>query len=328
MKNYFLITGANGFLGREIIYQFLTSGKFIKGTDIADIVEIPEIIYQKADITKKSELIPILESVSTIIHAAGIAHIFSPDLNSAKRFKKINETGTVNVALQAAAAGVGHFILISSVSVYGPYTHGSYDENTHCDPIGPYALSKYNAEQRAIEIARSAGMALTILRLSTLYGEGDPGNIKRLISSIDHGKFFWIGIGKNRKSLLYKGDAARACRTVALSPASGIRIFNVSGPPCNMKQIVDTLCEALGKRPLPGKVPGSVALPLSKIVSSMPINRFKNIHGIVKKWLAEDVYDTSKFENIFDFKPEVGIEEGLRREVEWYRQTQSADYAD
>ena len=46
-------------------------------------------------------------------------------------------------------------------------------ENTPCNPVEPYALSKYNAELRAIEIARESEMALTILRLATLYGEGD-----------------------------------------------------------------------------------------------------------------------------------------------------------
>ena len=86
------------------------------------------------------------------------------------------------------------------------------DENTPCNPVGPYALSKYNAELRAIEIARVSGMALAILRLATLYGEGNPGNVGRLMRALDRGRFLWIGDGSNRKSLLYRGDAARAIR--------------------------------------------------------------------------------------------------------------------
>jgi len=87
------------------------------------------------------------------------------------------------------------------------------------NPVGPYALSKYNAKLRAIEIARDSGMALTILRLATLYGEGDPGNVGRLLRTLDRGRFLWIGDGSNRKSLLHKGDAARACMAVAERPA-------------------------------------------------------------------------------------------------------------
>ena len=68
-------------------------------------------------------------------------------------------------------------------------------------------------------------MALTILRLATLYGEGDPGNVGRLMRTLDRERFLWIGNRRNRKSLLYKGDAARACMAVAERPASGINIY-------------------------------------------------------------------------------------------------------
>jgi len=326
-KKTVLVTGSNGFLGQTILKGLNESGSATKGTDISEHSK-SKCEYKRADITNGNTFSKAAEGADTVIHTAGLAHVFSSYRDDYEKFWKINADGAENVANAAAKNGVQHFVLISTVAAYGPYTAGTYDENKSPMPVGPYAESKYEGELRAVEVAKRSGMALTILRLATLYGEGDPGNIKRLINSIDRRRFVWIGDGQNRKSLLYKGDAARACRAVALNPASGIRIFNISGPPCTMKEIVDTLCEALGKRPLPGKVPASIALPLSKVVSSMPIKRFKNIHGTVKKWLAEDVYDTSKFENTFGFNPEVGIEEGLRREVEWYRQTQSTDFAD
>lgn len=189
-------------------------------TDLGAAGGASDIAYRKADITRPEELKPVLENATTVIHVAGLAHIFSPDANSVEKFRQINEIETANVASAAAVAGVGHFIVISSVSVYGPYTQGVFDENTPCNPVGPYALSKYNAELRAMEIARESGMALTILRLATLFGKGDPGNSGRLIRSLDRGRFLWIGDGSNRKSLLYKEDAARACMAVAERPAS------------------------------------------------------------------------------------------------------------
>ena len=91
-----------------------------------------------------------------MIHVAGLAHIFSLDVNSAEKFRQVNEIGTANVVAAAVEAGVGHLILISSVSVYGPYTQGIYDENTPCNPVGPYALSKYSAELRAIVSAHAS----------------------------------------------------------------------------------------------------------------------------------------------------------------------------
>ena len=58
--------------------------------------------------------------------------------------------------------------------------------------------------------------------------------------------------------------------------------------PLYRRVIVDTLAEALGKRPLSGRVPASVAVGLSGIASWLPIRKLKGVHGTVKKWLAED----------------------------------------
>lgn len=96
-------------------------------------------------------------------------------------------------------------------------------------------------------------------------------------------------------------------------------IYNVSAPAYTMREIVDGLAKGLGKKPLPGRIPASLALGLSKGISLLPVNRVKGLHGTVKKWLAEDVYDTQRFERAYGFKMEIDIEEGLRREVEWYR---------
>jgi len=240
-----LVTGANGFLGRVILDQLHMSDLSVWATDLDAACGGSDIVFE-SDITRPEELKIALKSATTVIHVAGLAHIFSPDANSVEKFRQINEIGTANVASAAVAAGVAHLIVTSSVSVYSPDTKEPCDENTPCNPIGPYALSKYNAELRAIEIARASGMVLTILRLATLYGEGDPGNVGRLMRTLNRGRFLWIGNGSNRKSLLYKGDAARACVAVAERPASGINIYNVSAPACTMREIVDGIANALG----------------------------------------------------------------------------------
>jgi UDP-glucose 4-epimerase len=320
-----LVTGANGFLGREIVFRLLTSGITVRATDVGATGSVSGIEYKKADITRPEELPPVFQNATTVIHVAGLAHIFSLDATSVEKLRQINEIGTANVAAAAAAASVGHMILISSVSVYGPLTSGLYDENSPCNSVGSYALSKRNAELRASEIARESRMALTILRLATLHGEGDPGNVGRLMRTLDKGRFLWIGGGSNRKSLLYKGDAARACAAVAQLPASGINVFNVSAPACTMREIVDGLAGALGKRPLPVRVPASLALLLSRYLSRIPSRRMAGFHQTVQKWLAEDVYDARRFEETYGFQIQTSLEDGLKREVDWYRRNQQDD---
>jgi len=314
-----LITGSNGFLGRTILFQLQAAGLSTLATDLAADSVISGVSYRKADITKIEEIKPLVDNITTVIHVAGLAHIFNPDENTSENFYRINEIGTENVVAAAAAAGVRHFVLISSVSVYGPYTDEAYDEKRSCNPVGPYAQSKYNAELRVTEIAQKSGMALTIFRLATLYGEGDPGNVGRLIRAIDRGRFFWVGNGSNRKSLLYKGDAARAVMAVVQRPASCVNIFNISAPPCTMREIVDGIGDALGKHPFPVRLPASLALLLGRCLSKMPNRRLAGLNQTVKKWLADDVYDTRRFEEAYGLQTRTSLQDGLKREVDWYK---------
>jgi nucleoside-diphosphate-sugar epimerase len=280
------------------------------------------IDYKSADITNPSTLTPVMTGITSVIHAAGLAHIFDSAQAEKAFFNAINVTGTVNMINAAVLAGVQHFVLISSVSVYGPFTQGVYDEGVSCNPVGPYALSKHNAERRAQEITKKSGMTLTILRFATLYGEDDPGNVGRLIRSLDQGRFIWIGDGRNRKSLLYKEDAARACLAVMAQPASGINIYNVSAPPHTMQEIVDTIAKGLGKNPLSIRIPGALALNMTNFISKLSNQRFAGLHTMIQKWLAEDVYNTNRFEEAYGFQTKTSLEDGLKREVDWYRQKQ------
>jgi len=318
--NNVLITGAAGFLGATIVAQAVASGLSVSATDRVGSAKFSGVSFASADILDLNSLSKIFEGVDCVCHVAGLAHIFSPDAHSGEKFRQINEIGTANVASAASAAGVGHFILISSVSVYGTNAQGIYDEKTPCNPVGAYALSKYNAELRAIAIAQKSAMALTILRLATLYGEGDPGNVGRLMFALDKGRFLWVGNGSNRKSLLYKGDAARAVMAVIQRPASGVNIFNISAPPCTMREIVDGISNSLGKHPFPLHVPAPLAMLLSRYLSKILNRRISGLHQTLKKWLAEDVYDPRRFQEAYGFQTKTSLEVGLKREVDWYRQ--------
>lgn len=323
----FLVTGANGFLGSEVLRQLLEAGLSVRATGIEKDSLHDGVEYHQADILEPQQLGRVVENVSTVIHTAGLAHVFKSSTTLDRDFQQINEVGTANIISAAADSGVKHFVLVSTVSVYGPFTKGKYDETTPCNPIGPYAISKYDAEKRALEIAQREGMSLTILRLVTLYGEGDPGNVRRLMNTIDRGRFFWIGDGSNRKSLLYKSDAARACLMVAAEPMADMNVYNVSASPYSMGEIVNGIAMVLGKKkPLPIRIPTSIALLLGKLISSFPGKRFSKLHATIEKWLAEDIYDTSRIEKDYRFHPQVDLIEGLKREAGWYRQCQGKTF--
>ena len=314
-----LVTGANGFLGSEIVQQFIASGECVRATGRQMESVCSDVEYMPADVLVPETLPAVLKNVTTVIHAAGRAHIFGPISPSAETFHEVNEVGTANVASLAVAQGVQHFILISTVSVYGPFGAKRCSESGHCNPCSSYAKSKYWAERRCQEISSKSSMALTILRLTTLYGEKDPGNVNRLMKAIDKRRFVWVGNGSNRKSLLHKCDAARACQIVAAFQPSGTRIFNIPAFAYTMNEIVTELSRALGRKPLPVKIPSRLAEAMAGFMAKLPNESLRNMSATTQKWLNEDLYDSRRFEQTYGFEPQIGLRQGLERQVGWYR---------
>src|ERR1035437_4290529 len=211
MSGITLITGSNGFLGSGIVRQALAGGLRIRASDIGAKSISSAVDYRQADLLDPAGLAGGLAGGETVIHAAGLAHVFGRTADSDARFDTVNRVGTGNTVRLAAEAGARRVVVFSSVSVYGESGRHGCAENAPCRPERPYALSKWRAARDAAEIARSHKLDMVILRLATLYGEGDPGNVGRLMRAIDRRRFVWLGNGSNRKRLVLRGDAATAC---------------------------------------------------------------------------------------------------------------------
>jgi nucleoside-diphosphate-sugar epimerase len=89
-----------------------------------------------------------------------------------------------------------------------------------------------------------------------------------------------------------------------------------------MQEIVDTIAKGLGKNPLSIRIPGALVLNITNFLSKLSNQRFAGLHTMIQKWLAEDVYNTNRFEEAYGFQTKTSLEDGLKREVDWYRQKQ------
>lgn len=304
------VTGGSGLLGRAIVRELIRSG-----TAVRSFQRHPGAGDEPAfagDVRDPAAVAAAVGGASVVIHAAGLAHVFR-DVETAP-FAEVNEGGTDVVARAAAAAGVRHFVHVSSVSVYGGSENGGH-EDAVCSPAGAYAISKAAAEERVIDAAKGSTMRVTILRLATLYGEGDRGNVQRLLQLIDSGRFVWLGTGTNRKSLVHVDDAARACVLPIDLGGGAVETFNVCAPPVTMRNVVEELACALD-RPLPRwHIPAPVASVLTAGASLLA----PSIGQSLKKWTSEDVYPAEKFARRFNFSTDVSLQEGIARQVAGWR---------
>lgn len=320
MDKLTLITGATGFLGAEIVRQFEVNGTAVCTTGRRPAPDLPA--YRPHDLVRNQDVAALLHRVDRVVHVAGLAHNNGARKSDRHRFFEVNVAGTEALAKAAARAGVGHFVFISSMSVYGSRCPANADETSACQPAGPYAESKWEAERRLMALAQRYGFWLTILRLATLYGEGDPGNVARLMRAIDRQRFVWVGRGENLKTLMHREDAARAVALAAdRQGGAPIDVFNIAGAPVCVRDVVEILAFELGKKVPRFVIPGTaIRLLLTVGASAWPLRaKAKRFLSTLDKWLGDDVMDGSKFAREFGFHPRVGLAEGLSREVDWYR---------
>ena len=310
-----LVTGGSGFLGSAIVALARQSRRRVRIFDRSPKGNVGNSDLVVGDLSDHFAIRKACEGVSTIIHAAGLAHVFGSEAKDIGRFMLANEIGTDNLVRAALDAGVSQIVLVSSVAVYGETNGATLDETADCAPENPYAVSKWHAERRAMERMVHSSAKLTILRFATMYGIGDPGNVARLIRGLARERFIGFGTGLNRKSLIYRDDAARACLAASNGMGSRIGVLNVSGPPSTMRDIVASICEALG-RPLPRLWINEHLVKTTSLAANVLGDPFQ-VSQAIRKFTRDDSYSGAKFKREYGFQDFTRLTEGIRNEVDW-----------
>ena len=119
-----------------------------------------------------------LDAVDVVLHCAGLT---PGGAATQEDFMRVNRDSTVNLARQAGDRGVRHFIFVSTAQVHGSVSTGRpFDERSPADPLSPYAVSKWQAEQVLEAVSKEMGLAVTIVRPPLIYGPGVKGNLAQL----------------------------------------------------------------------------------------------------------------------------------------------------
>lgn len=196
-----LFTGANGFLGRNVIPLLKTNNHKVATLSRTDS-------DYNTDLSK--EIPCIGENYEIIFHAAGKAHFLPKNEDENKLFFDTNLLGTQNLCKSLEIAGVPkYFYFISSVAVYGADTGNNIDEKTPLKGNTPYAESKIAAEEFLIKWCKKNQVILYILRPSLIAGKNPPGNLGEMIKAIENKKYVNVGGGKARKSVVWAADFAQ-----------------------------------------------------------------------------------------------------------------------
>lgn len=203
-----LLTGASGFVGKEILNK--------AGTNI-EIITLGRT--QEAQICcDLSMQIPLIPSIDIVIHAAGKAHLVPKNELEREAFFKVNVQGTRNLLLALTGnKTVTTFVYLSSVAVYGLIEGKAINEQAPLLARDSYGQSKIAAEKLVADWCLANNVKYYILRLPLIAGKNAPGNLGAMVKGIGKGMYFSIGTAAAKKSILLASDLA-------------IFLFSINGP--------------------------------------------------------------------------------------------------
>ncbi len=242
-----LVTGANGFVGRALCSQLMADGHAVipavrRGSGLPDEVVI-------GDMSSSTDWCNVLAGCDAVVHLAARAHVMSDTVKSPLAlYRATNTEATLNLARQAADAGVKRFVFISTIKVNGEGRDAAYLETDTPAPADAYAISKWEAEQGLHRIAQETGLEVVILRPPLVYGPGVKANFLRLMRMVGRGWPLPLGAIRNRRSLLYLGNFVDAIWLCVEHPAAAGQTFLLDdGEAVSTPELIRALARTMGR---------------------------------------------------------------------------------
>jgi nucleoside-diphosphate-sugar epimerase len=320
-----LVTGANGFIGCNLVRKLLEEGWEVRGltqpgTSRANLEGL-NVELCEGDLTIPSSLEEAVRGRDIVFHLAALVR----DWGRWKDFQKVNVDGTENLLKAGKKAGVKRFIHTSSLAVhpFRPTVDGH--ESLPADNMKyPYTASKVRSEELVRRFCNEAEMEFVIIRPGDfIYGPYDTTAFAKIAENLS--KITFINGGRAVTCYCYVGNLVQAYILAAGSGrASGQTFIITDGVKISWKDLLSKVALALGENPpkrsfplWPAKAAAWIYENLFYILGSKGeplITRFR-----VDVTSTDFHFTGSKAREELGFEPSVDLEEGLRRTVEWYR---------
>jgi nucleoside-diphosphate-sugar epimerase len=306
-----LITGANGFVG-----QALTLEAFLRGFNVCAAVRELSTLPSYIDVVSvgyvdsDTDWSPALKDCDVVVHLAARAHVKDEiDGDPLEEFRKINVEGTLNLARQAAAAGVQRFIFISSIGVNGAETCSApFSHLSKPAPHSAYAVSKHEAELGLQKLAGEPGMEVVIIRPPLVYGPNAPGNFGSLMRWLMRGVPLPLGgVNQNRRSFVALDNLVDLILTCVRHPRAGNQIFLVSdGEDVSTTELLQRMGKAMNRSVCLLQVPTGLLGLMASLLGKK---------GMAQSLLGSLQLDIINTCLVLDWSPPISMDEGLRRAV-------------
>jgi nucleoside-diphosphate-sugar epimerase len=278
------------------------------------------------DITDYGCVADAIRGADLVYHLAGVLYrAGAPE----ELFKRTHVYGTEQV-LRAINNETDKALLVhcSTTGVFGnvPVENGRVnlpDEQASHHPTNPYEATKSQAEQVVLAAHRVGRVRAVVVRPGLVYGPGDL-HLLGLFKMIDKGWFRMIGAGQNLFHPIFISDMTEAFRRVANTPQAEGRSYNIAATsPVSFRELCDTIALELTGRKVSGPaIPTRVAKMAGYLLEHTPgigPERAPLTRSRVEFMTSQRAYRVERARQELGFVAQVGLGEGIKQTVEWYR---------
>jgi len=303
-----LITGANGFVGSYLAKK-LSNLPEVKLTLAARFASPAQLVksFKVNQIDSTTEWSEAVVGCQSVVHTAARAHIMKDEVaDPLTEYRRVNVDGTLNLARQAAEAGVRRFIFISSIKVNGEQTciGKPFTAEDIPAPEDAYGISKYEAEQGLLQIAADTGLEVVIIRPPLVYGPGVKGNFSSMMQVVKKGFPLPLGAINNMRSLVALDNLVDLIITCIDHPAAANQVFLAGdGEDLSTTQLLRGVAKAAGV--------SSRLIPVPALVLMFMASLFGK-KEMAQRLLGSLQVDISKARDLLGWSPLLSVEEGLR----------------
>jgi 2-alkyl-3-oxoalkanoate reductase len=319
-----LVTGGTGFTGSRLVEQLLAKGHEItildnqKGLFYPSLAQKTKIIL--GSITDREPVRKSLEGVEGVFHlAAAFRKINVPD----KVYWDVNVEGTRILCEESLKLPLKKFVYCSTQGVHGNINNPPGDENSPVLPVDYYQVTKYEGE-KVVQSFTEKGLKSVILRPMGIYGPGDPARFLMLFRQVKKGRFPMFGDGNVLYHPVYIDNLNDSFLNAFDSDKIHAETYLIGDEKyLTIKELVKKVGEAMG---IDVKIIHLPFLPvyLAACVCEFLCMPFKIPPPIFRRrvdWYRQNrAFKIDKAKRELGYQPKIGIEEGLKRTGQWYKE--------
>ena len=304
-----VVTGANGFVGRALCAEAVAHGSAVRGIT-RSAYDLPAGVENLVvgGLDDSTDWRNGLVGCEVIVHLAARVHVMQDvAADPLVEFRRVNVQGTLNLARQAAAAGVRRFVFVSSIKVNGEASQPGhpFTADDVPAPLDDYGVSKMEAERGLREIAGQIGMEVVIIRPPLVYGPEVKANFAAMMRWLRRGVPLPLGAIHNQRSLVALDNLVDLIVTCLTHPAAANQTFLVSdGEDVSTTELLRRMGQAMGRPARLIPVPASWLKLAATLVGKQ---------DVAQRLCGSLQVDIEKTRRLLGWTPPLSLDEGLRR---------------